>query len=170
MHSLTMKKKTVGDSRVEIARLMRPQDSNFSGNVHGGVLLGLMDEVAYLCATRYAESYCVTAAVDHVDFQSPVRVGDLVTLRAAVNLVGTSSMVVGISIVAEDPQNPGSSRRTNRSFITMVAVDDTGRPRPVPTLLYETAEDEKWRCESQLRKDLRRHYNEQIEAGTCEMG
>jgi len=161
--------KTVAASRVEISRLMRPQDGNFASNVHGGVLLGLMDEVAYLCATRYSESYCVTAAVDQVDFHAPVRVGDFVTLKASVNLVGTSSMEIGISIVAEDPQNPGSGRRTNRSFLTMVAVDDDGRPTPVPELVCETSEDEKWRCESILRKNLRREYREQIEAGSCEL-
>ena len=122
MHSPGMENKTVSASRVEISRLMRPQDGNFAGNVHGGVLLG------------------------------------------------TSSMEVGISIVAENPRDPGSGRRTNRSFITMVAVDDAARPTPVPGLVYETAEDQKWRCESELRKDLRRHYREQIDTGTCAIG
>lgn len=75
----------------------------------------------------------------------------------------------GISIVSENPQNPGSGRRTNRSFITMVAVDDAGKSVMVPELVHETAEDEKWRCESELRKDLRRRYREQIEAGACIM-
>lgn len=159
--------KTVTGSRVEISRLMRPQDGNFAGNVHGGILLGLMDEIAYLCASRYAETYCVTAAVHQVDFHAPVRVGDLVTLRASVNLVGRSSMEVGISIVAEDPRNPSSGRRTNRCFLTMVALDGTGRPTPVPELVHETDEDDKWRCEAELRRHLRRRYHEEIEKGAC---
>lgn len=160
-------RKTVAASRVEISRLMRPQDGNFAGNVHGGILLGLMDEVAYLCASRYAETYCVTAAVDQVDFHSPVRVGDLVTLRASVNRVGTSSMEVGISIVAENPRDPSSGRRTNRCFFTMVALDESGRPIPVPELVHETTEDEKWRCEAELRRELRRRYRDEIEKGAC---
>lgn len=159
--------KTVAASRVEISRLMRPVDGNFAGNVHGGVLLGLMDEVAYLCASRYAETYCVTAAVDRVEFHSPVRVGDLVTLRAAVNLVGRSSMEVGISIVAEQPQRPESDRRTNRCFFTMVTVDEEGETVPVPELVRETREDRKWHCEAELRKALRRGYRERLEAGVC---
>lgn len=160
-------RKTVHDSRVEISRLMRPQDGNFAGNVHGGVLLGLMDEVAYLCASRYAEAYCVTAAVHQVDFHSPVRVGDLVTLRASVNLVGRASMEVGISIVAENPRDPTTGRRTNRCFFTMVALDEEGRPAPVPELVLETEADRTWACEAELRKELRRRYGRELERGAC---
>ncbi len=161
--------KTVAESAVEISQLMRPQHGNFAGNVHGGVLLGLMDEAAYLCASRFSESYCVTAAIDHVEFRQPVRVGDMVTLKASVNAVGGSSMHVGISIVAEDPQNPDSRRRTNRSFFTMVALDEDGRGVRVPRLLTETADDRKWRCEAELRQELRRRFNEELEAGVCEI-
>jgi acyl-CoA hydrolase len=126
-----------------------------------------MDEAAYLCASRYAEAYCVTVAVDHVEFQSPVRVGDMVTLRAAVNYVGKSSMEVGISIVAEDPQQPDRSRRTNRSFFKMVALDESGRPMEVPCLTLETEEDHKWHCEAGLRRQLRERFNRELEAGVC---
>lgn len=160
--------KTVDASRVEISQLMRPQHGNFSGNVHGGVLLGLMDEAAYLCASRYAAAYCVTVAVDHVEFQSPVRVGDMVTLRASVNAVGASSMEVGISIVTEDPRQPDSRRRTNRSFFKMVALDPEGRPLHVPHLVCETAEDRKWQCEAELRRDLRQRFEREVAAGACE--
>ncbi len=159
--------KTVADSRVEISRLMRPHDTNFAGNVHGGVLLGLMDEVAFLCASKYAQGYCVTVGVDRVEFHSPVRVGDLVTLRAAVNLTGRSSMEVGISIVAERPDRQDSDRRTNRCFFTMVAIDDEGGPTPVPELLCETSEDLTWQCEAKLRKELRVAYGAQLQAGIC---
>ncbi len=153
---------------MEISQLMRPQHGNFAGNVHGGVLLGLMDEAAYLCASRYAESYCVTVAVDHVDFHAPVRVGDMVTLRASVNLVGRTSMVVGISIVAEDPLNPSASRRTNRAFFTMVAREE-GSHRPVPALVCETAADRRWQCEAKLRRDLRVRFAHDLEAGVCQI-
>lgn len=161
--------KTVAESRVEISRLMRPQDGNFAGNVHGGVLLGLMDEIAYLCASRYAGAYCVTAGVHQVDFQSPVRVGDLVTLRASVNRVGTSSMEIGISIAAENPRDPTSGRRTNRCFFTMVALDDAGRPTPVPELVLETAADRVWACEAELRHTLRTRYRTALEEGVCRL-
>lgn len=160
--------KTVSDSRIEISQLMRPQHANFAGNVHGGVLLALMDEVAYLCATRFAESYTVTASAEHVDFLAAVRVGDMLTLRAAVNAVGRSSMEVGISIVTEDPQVPGSSRRATRSFFTMVALDKDGRPFEVPRLLCESPEDRKWQCEAELRRELRRRYRRDLEAGVCQ--
>lgn len=160
-------RKTVAASRVEMSRLMRPQHGNFAGNVHGGVLLALMDEIAYLCASRYAEAYCVTAAVDRVEFHSPVRVGDLVTLRAAVNFVGRSSMEVGISITAEDPRRPESDRRTNRCFFTLVALDEDGRPTEVPELVCETGQDLVWKCEAELRRGLQHRYREELEAGTC---
>ena len=157
----------MADSRVEISQLMRPQHGNFAGNVHGGVLLGLMDEAAYLCASRFAGAYCVTVAVDHVEFQSPVRVGDMVTLRASVNSVGRSSMQVGISIVAQNPQQPESVRRTNRSFFHMVALDEDGAPVEVPRLVCETEEDCKWKCEADLRRELRARFNEELRAGIC---
>lgn len=153
---------------VEVSQLMRPQHGNFAGNVHGGVLLGLMDEAAYLCASQYAESYCVTVAVDHVEFRSPVRVGDMVTMKAAVNAVGESSMEVGISVEAKDPQNPESVRRTNRSYFTMVARGEAGAKVRVPELVCETAEDRKWKCEARLRQELRRRFWEELDQGLCE--
>ncbi|MFQ5690409.1 MAG: acyl-CoA thioesterase [Gemmatimonadota bacterium] len=159
--------KTVQESRVQVSQLMRPQHANFAGKVHGGVLLGLMDEAAYLCASRYSEAYCVTVAVDQVEFRSPVRVGDMVTLRASVNAVGRSSMQVGISIVAEDPREPDSQRRTNRSFFTMVALDDDMSPMAVPSLTCETAEDRKWQCEATLRRELRHRFRKELERGVC---
>lgn len=160
--------KTVKESQVEVNQLMRPQQGNFAGNVHGGVLLGLMDEAAYLCASRYAGAYCVTVAVDHVEFHSPVRVGDRVSLRAAVNAVGRSSMQVGISVVAEDPRAAESERRTTRSFFTMVALDDEGMPIEVPRLACETEEDRKWQCEAELRTTLRKEFSQRVKAGVCE--
>ncbi len=162
-----LRRKTVGESRVELVHLMRPQHANFAGNVHGGAILSLMDEVAYACATKYAEAYCVTMAVDHVEFLSPIRVGDVVRMQAAVNYAGTTSMEVGITISTEDPRRPDPSRRTNRSFITMVALDDAGRPQPVPQLVCETPEDRKWCCEARLRREFRRRFKEELEAGVC---
>ncbi len=160
-------RKTVAESRVELVHLMRPQHANFAGNVHGGAILGLMDEVAYACATKYAAAYCVTVAVDYVEFLSPIRPGDIVRMQASVNDVGTSSMDIGITISADDPRRPYALRHTNRCFITMVALDEAGRPQPVPRLICETAEDKKWRCEAQLRREFRRRFKREIETGVC---
>lgn len=159
--------KTVAESRVGLVHLMRPQHANFVGNVHGGVILALMDEVAYVCATKYAAAYCVTVALDQVEFLSLIRPGDIVRMQAAVNHVGTTSMDIGITITAEDPRQPDCLRHTNRCFITMVALDEAGRPRPVPQLICETAEDKKWRCEAQLRREFRQRFKREIEAGVC---
>jgi uncharacterized protein (TIGR00369 family) len=159
--------KTTAESCVTISQLMRPQHANFAGNVHGGIVLGLMDEAAYLCASRYAEAYCVTAALDHVNFEGPIRVGDMVTIRAEVNAVGRSSMQVGLTVRAEDPRVPGSERRTNHSFFTMVARSPEGGSVEVPRLRCETAAEREAHCEAQLRKDLRARYLAELEAGCC---
>lgn len=159
--------KTVADSRVELSSLMRPHHANFSGNVHGGVLLGLMDEGAYLCASKFAERYCVTAALDHVEFSGPVRVGDMVTICATVNAVGRTSMQVGLVVTAEDPQVPGTARQTNHSFFTMVAKGEDGRPVPVPRLVCETRKDRLAHCEAEMRRELRGKYEAEVREGRC---
>jgi len=162
-------RKTVEESRVAIHRLMRPQHANFADNVHGGVLLGLMDEAAYLCASSYAEAYCVTVRADGIEFHDPVRVGDKVSLEAAVHATGTSSMEVGIEVTAEDPQEPGTSRRTTRSFFTMVALDREGGTVAVPDLVCETAEDRRLGCEAELRRELRAEFRRRLDRGVCEL-
>ncbi len=113
--------------------LMSPDMANFSGKVHGGAILRLLDQVAYACASRYAGSYVVTLSVDQVMFRQPIAVGELVTFLASVNHTGTSSMEIGIKVVAEDILKR-SVRHANSCFFTMVAVDEEGRPTPVPTL------------------------------------
>jgi uncharacterized protein (TIGR00369 family) len=113
--------------------LMTPDTANFAGNVHGGTLLRLLDQAAYACASRYAGRYVVTLSVDQVMFRQPVHVGELVTLMASVNHTGTSSMEVGIKVVAEDIRTQ-AARHVNSCFFTMVAVDDERKPVPVPAL------------------------------------
>lgn len=118
--------------------LMTPDMANFSGNVHGGTLLNLLDQVAYACASRYAGTYVVTLSVDRVLFREAVHVGELVTLSASVNYVGRTSMEVGIRVEAEHIQKR-TKRHANSSYFTLVAVDDTGQPTAVPPL--EPADD-----------------------------
>jgi uncharacterized protein (TIGR00369 family) len=143
--------------------LMSPDMANFSGNVHGGAILKLLDQVAYACASRYAGQYVVTLSVDQVTFRQPIHVGELVSFLASVNHTGTSSMEVGIKVVAEDIRTQ-VVRHVNSCFFTMVAVDDDRRPVAVPPLRPFTVE-EKRRFESailrkQLRQELAQRFQE----------
>ena len=142
--------------------LMTPDTANFAGNVHGGTLLKLLDQVAYACASRYAGRYVVTLSVDQVMFRQPVHVGELVTLLASVNHTGTSSMEVGIKVIAEDIRTQ-ASRHVNSCFFTMVAVDDARKPAALPSLRPFTP-DEKRRYEAaKVRKALREEMRERFE-------
>jgi uncharacterized protein (TIGR00369 family) len=137
--------------------LMSPDMANFSGNVHGGSILKLLDQVAYACASRYASRYVVTLSVDQVTFLQPIHVGELVTFLASVNHTGNSSMEVGIKVVAEAIRTQ-TVRHVNSCFFTMVAVGDDGKPAPVPPLTPNTS-DEKRRFEAaRLRKQLRHEW------------
>ena len=117
--------------------LMTPDMANFSGNVHGGSLLKILDHVAYTCASRYARTYAVTLSVDRVTFREPIHVGELVTFSAAVNYTGRTSMEIGIRVDAEDIRS-GRKRHANSSYFTMVAVDSSGRPVPIPTRQFHS--------------------------------
>ena len=115
---MNSKYKTVKDSRVTISELMLPSHSNFSGKIHGGYILSLLDQIAFACASKHSRAYCVTASVDTVDFLNPVEVGELVTMRASINYVGRTSMVVGIRVESEHIQT-GKTKHCNSSYFTM---------------------------------------------------
>lgn len=135
--------------------LMTPDTANFAGNVHGGTILKLLDQVAYACASRYAGRYVVTLSVDQVIFRQPIHVGELVTFLASLNHTGNTSMEVGIKVLAEDIRTH-QVRHVNSCFFTMVAVDDERKPLTVPPLNPVTP-DERRRFEAALlRKQLRR--------------
>ncbi|AHJ13313.1 acyl-CoA thioesterase [Sulfurospirillum multivorans] len=140
--------------------LMTPDKANFSGNVHGGDLLKLLDQVAYACAARYCGGYVVTMSVDQVIFKQAIPVGRLVTFLASVNFTGKTSMEVGIKVIAENIQK-GIATHTNSCFFTMVAVDENGRPKPVPALVPETDVEKRRYHDGKRRRDIRLHgYNE----------
>ena len=139
--------------------LMTPDRANFSGNVHGGELLKLLDQVAYACASRYAGCYVVTLSVDQVLFKEPIKVGEMVTFLASVNYVGRTSMEVGIKVVAEDIQNR-CVRHTNSCYFTMVAMAD-GVPQVVPELIIENEEQAKRQREGMIRKQMRAQLTQQ---------
>src|ERR1700761_6450413 len=114
-------------SRTTITELMIPSYSNFGGKIHGGVLLSLMDKVAYVCAAKHSGNYCVTASIDTVDFLQPVEVGELVSLMASVNYVGNTSLVVGIRVISENIKT-NKIYHTNTSYFTMVAKNEADQP------------------------------------------
>ena len=130
-----MKKfKTSKESWVSITELMLPSHSNFGGKVHGGHILNLMDQIAFACASKHSQAYCVTASVNRVDFLNPIEVGELVTLKASVNYTGRTSMVIGVRVEAETVTT-GEKRHCNSSYFTMVAKDGKGNNVKVPGLL-----------------------------------
>ena len=132
-----MKKfKSTKDSRVSITELMLPSHSNFSGKVHGGHILNLMDQIAFACASKHSQHYCVTASVNKVDFLNPIEVGEWVTLRASINYTGRTSMVVGVRVESENITT-GKKRHCNSSYFTMVAKDENGTSVEVPGLILE---------------------------------
>ena len=141
----------VSYSRTIISELMIPSYTNFGGKVHGGTLLSLMDKVAYVCASKHAGNYCVTASIDTVDFLQAVEVGEMIQLHASVNYVGKSSMIVGIKAVAENFKD-GLVKHTNTSFFTMVAMDAKHKPVKVPGLILENNEDIRRFLEAKTRK------------------
>jgi acyl-CoA hydrolase len=134
--------------------LMSPDMANFSGNVHGGAVLKLLDQVAYACASRYASRYVVTLSVDQVTFLQPIHVGELVSFLASINYTGTSSMEVGVKVVAENIRTQ-EVRHVNSCFFTMVAVDEDRKPVPVPMLRPFSPEEKRRFAAAKLRKKLR---------------
>ena len=134
--------------------LMTPDTANFAGNVHGGTLLKLLDQAAYACASRYAGRYAVTLSVDQVMFRQPVHVGELVTLLASVNYTGSSSMEIGIKVIAEDIRSQ-TVRHVNSCFFTMVAVDDQRKPVAVPAWVPHSADEHRRHAAAVVRKEMR---------------
>lgn len=153
--------KTVEYSRTTITELMIPSYANFGGKIHGGILLSLMDKVAYACSAKHAENYCVTVSVENVEFLQPVEVGDLVTLFASVNYVGRTSLVVGIRVVSENVKTR-EKRHTNTSYFTMVAKGEDNKPAEVPGLILETKDDMRRFIEAYRRKDLKNRYKDEF--------
>src|SRR5882762_6408059 len=119
--------KPVRQSQTTITELMIPSYANFGGKIHGGIILSLMDKVAYACSSKHAGTYCVTVSVERVEFLQPVEVGELVSLHASVNYVGRTSMIVGIRVEALNVKT-SVMKHTNSSYFTMVAKDDDDKP------------------------------------------
>ncbi|TDD75247.1 acyl-CoA thioesterase [Flavobacterium caseinilyticum] len=132
--------KTVASSNIRISELMLPSHTNFSGKIHGGYILSLLDQIAFACASKFSGNYCVTASVDTVNFLKPIEVGELVTMKASVNYVGNSSMIIGIRVESENIQT-GINKHCNSSYFTMVAKDTEGKSTLVPGLILSNSNE-----------------------------
>ncbi len=162
------KYKTNRASRITISQLMLPSHSNFSGKIHGGYILSLMDQIAFACASKHSEAYCVTASVDKVDFLKPIEVGELVTLKASVNHVGKTSMVVGLRVEAENIQT-GTIKHCNSSYFTMVAKNKEGKSIPIPGLILENKTAIRRFVRSIIRKDEAKARRDRFKASEFEL-
>jgi uncharacterized protein (TIGR00369 family) len=146
--------KTVKDSAVIMAQVMGPQDVNCAGNVHGGVIMKLIDTAASVVAIRHSRTNAVTASIDRLDFHYPVFSGDLVTFKACLNMVGKTSMEIGVRVETENLFS-GEVRHTASAYLTYVALDKAGRPMQLPPLILETEEEKRRNNEALARKESR---------------
>jgi acyl-CoA hydrolase len=150
-------------ARSSLSRIMTVLDTNLLGTVHGGVVMKLVDDVAGAVAQRHSGGPAVTASMDEMAFLHPVRVGDLVRAEAQVNWAGTTSMEVGVRVLAEPWNEAGvEPTRVATAYLVFVAVDEHGRPRRVPPVLPETEEDRRRMAEAEIRRSHRLARREAI--------
>lgn len=154
--------KSIGESRVTLAVMMQPEHANSFGNVHGGWIMKLVDEAGGLACMRHAQQRVVTVAVDQLTFKHPILIGDLVTLFAEVSFTGRTSMEVEVKVTAENPLT-GDAFHTNTAFLVYVAIDEAGKPIPVPPLKPRTEAQKKRMEQAKLRQEYRKNYAKQIE-------
>jgi len=151
------------ESQVVITQLMLPSHSNFSGKIHGGHILNLMDQIAFACASKHSQHYCVTASVNRVDFLNPIEVGELVTLKASVNYTGNTSMVVGLRVESENIQ-AGKIKHCNSSYFTMVAKDKDGNNAKVPGIILDNEQAIRRFARSIVRQQQAKHRSKTFDA------
>ena len=168
-----MEEKRVKDSRITMSHVMLPQDTNPAGNVHGGSVMKFIDNAAASVAIRHIRGNAVTASVDRIDFHNPVYLGNILTLRASLNLVGITSMEVGVRVEAEDPYT-GEVSHTASAYLTIVALDEKGLPKEVPGLIIETEEEQRRNRAAKARRFARIEERRKEETcrqdfGACEL-
>ena len=151
-HSLSPK--PISASQITLSQLMHPEHANLLGNVHGGWIMKLVDEAGALACMRHAQRKVVTVTIDSMDFRQPIRIGDLVILKAEVSYTGRTSMEAAVEVHAENPIT-GEQTHTNTAYLVYVALDDAGRPTPVPPLQVETEEDKQKMEQAKLRQERR---------------
>ena len=158
--------KTVSETAVVVSQMMTPQDVNLAGNVHGGVIMRLIDNVAAIVAVRHAKTNIVTASIDRLDFHSPIYAGNLVTFKASLNLVGRSSMEIGVRVETENLMT-GEIRHTASAYLTFVALDKFGKPITIPPLILKSEADKRRNSQAKDRRAVRLRER-QVEASTKE--
>jgi acyl-CoA hydrolase len=155
--------KKISESETTLTELMIPSYANFGGKVHGGILLSLMDKIAYVCGTKHAENYCVTVAVEGVEFLSPVEVGDLIHLMASVNYVGNTTMIIGIRVESVNPRTK-VTKHTNSCYFTMAAKDENGNLTKVPGVIIENNVQLIRFCEGKMIKKFSKEKRELLKS------
>jgi acyl-CoA hydrolase len=156
-------------SQAELIRWMSITDANSAGFVHGGTVMKLCDEAAGIAAIKHCRRRVVTAAIDRMTFLHPVHVGQLLTCRATVNAVWTTSMEVGVRVESESPLS-GEVRHTSTAYLTMVVLDDEGRPTQAPPLVAESQMEQRRMREAELRRRIRLAERAEIRAGRSHSG
>lgn len=149
-----MESKKVRATSITVVQQMTHQDANLAGNVHGGVILKLIDNTAFMVGSRHTGGNVVTASIDKVDFHSPVYVGDILRVSASVNYVGKTSMEIGVRVEAEDYVT-GEVRHTGSAYMTFVALDENHKPKIINQIILETEDEKRRNCEAQVRKKAR---------------
>ncbi|RJP87299.1 MAG: acyl-CoA thioesterase [Desulfobacteraceae bacterium] len=149
-----MNEKTVRQSRVIVSQVMLPEDANPAGNVHGGTIMKLIDNAAGVVAVRHSRCNCVTASVDQIDFHHPAFIGDLLMIKASLNLVGKTSMEIGARVESENLLT-GETRHIASAYLTFVALDSHSKPLAVPGLIFETDKEKQRNCAAQVRRKNR---------------
>lgn len=157
-----MKFKAIEDSQVTMNQLMLPSHSNFSGKIHGGYILSLMDQIAFACASKHSGYYSVTASVNKVDFLNPIEVGEMLTLKASINYTGRTSMVVGLRVESENIKT-GVVKHCNSSYFTMVAKNDLGESVVVPGIILESVENVRRYARSIRRIEQMKNRNKRFD-------
>ncbi|MGH2682388.1 MAG: acyl-CoA thioesterase [Actinomycetota bacterium] len=156
-------------SRVTLARQMEVADANIAGNVHGGSIMKMVDTAAGLAAAKHCGGLAVTAAMDEMTFLEPVYLGEVVTVKASVNEAFHTSMEVGVRVEAENVST-GRKVHTSSAYVVFVAIDEQGKPRPIPPLLAETDEERQRQREARLRREARLTRKRVIEQARASAG
>lgn len=146
------KQKTVKDSQVEMRMLVMPNDANPHNTIFGGVVMSWIDMAAAMVAQRHTGRPVVTVHIDDISFKAPIRVGDQCCIKAAINYVGNTSMLIGVKVVAENPQT-GDVRHTTTAYLTFVALDDVGKPVAVPEIVAKTDDEKRRYAEGKIRAE-----------------
>ena len=147
-----MQGRPVSESRVVLSHLMLPLDANPAGNVHGGVIMKYIDNAAGVVSVRHSRTICVTASIDRIDFFKPMFIGDLLTLKASINMVGNTSMEIGVCVEGENLLT-GEKKHVASAYLTFVALyDENAAMKKLPTLILETPEDERRNEEARYRR------------------